>query len=121
MCDFVKQGKACADSQKAIQGMQQLHEAANDCRTKADFAAFMKKTLPIDIEEADDGIIMHLHKEGCTCIHPEYISKCGEDLCECTKAHEEYAWSVFFGKPVKVEIMESFLRGGNDCVVKLMI
>ena len=121
MCDYKKLGIACADSQNAIDGMLKLKEAAEDCKTISDYAVFMRDTLKLDAEEATDGIILHLHKEKCSCCHPEYIAEHGERLCECTKAHEEYTWSVFFGKPVQVEIVESFLRGGRDCVIKMRV
>lgn len=42
-------------------------------------------------------------------------------MCECTRGHEKAMWSIFFGKPVDVEIVESFLRGGNDCVIKILV
>lgn len=101
--------------------MKQLREAAKDCKTKSDYVVFMRSIMPIEIEEVTDGIVLHLHKRGCTCVNPQCIENCGADLCECTKAHEEYTWSIFFGKPVKVEILESFLRGGNDCVIKICV
>ncbi len=121
MCDYKQQGIECAVKQNAAEGMKKLREAAKNCRTKSDYAAFMRSIMPIDIEETADGIVLHLHKKNCTCTNPGFIEKCGSDLCECTKSHEEYAWSLFFGKSVKVEILESFLRGGKDCVIKICI
>lgn len=47
------------------------------------------------------------------------ISKNADMLCECTRGHEKAVWSAFFGNPVEVEIVESYSRGGNDCVIKI--
>ena len=42
-------------------------------------------------------------------------------LCHCTLGHERAMWSIVFGKQINVEIIESFQRGGNDCVTKIFI
>lgn len=71
--------------------------------------------------EAEDGIVIHLGKEKCSCPIAAAISKNADMLCECTRGHEKTIWSTFFDKPVEVEIVESFLRGGKDCVIKIII
>lgn len=120
MCDYKKQGITCADNQNAIEGMKALAKAAENCKTKDDYVSFMKNALHIDAEEVVDGIILRLHKTGCTCSNPECIQKCGADLCQCTKAHEEYTWSVFFGKPIKAEIMESFCGAAMTALLSFL-
>lgn len=110
-------GKGCAIQNGHIEGVAPLKEAAAACKTRADYYAFMKSTFPFDVEEADDGIIIRFHKENCTCpMAPEVASPM---LCNCTLGHEKAMWSELFGKPVDVDIVESFLRGGRDCVFKL--
>lgn len=71
-------------------------------------------------EEAEDGIVMHLGKTECSCPMTMDLSQNTDMLCECTKDHEKAVWSAFFGRPVEVEIVESFLRRGDDCVIKII-
>lgn len=42
-------------------------------------------------------------------------------LCNGTLGHEKAMWSIIFGKQVDAEIIDSFQRGGNDCVVKILL
>ena len=30
-------------------------------------------------------------------------------------------WGVIFGEDVRVEMVETFMRGGSDCVIKIYI
>ena len=94
---------------------------ATNCNTRADYVALLNENIPVTIREVEDGIIMHLGKEKCSCPIASEISKNEDMLCECTRGHEKAVWSNFFGKPVDVEIVESFLRGGNDCVIKILV
>lgn len=112
-------GKGCAMRKNAPAGMEQLRQAAAHCKTRADYAAFLNDLMPVRIEEVADGIVMHLGKTECSCPMAKELTKNAEVLCECTRGHEIATWSAFFGKPVEVEILESILRGGNDCVIKI--
>ncbi|MBC5997512.1 hypothetical protein EAI30_09530 [Romboutsia ilealis] len=114
-------GKACASRKNAEEGMRQLKVSATNCNTRADYVALLNENIPVTIREVEDGIIMHLGKEKCSCPIASEISKNEDMLCECTRGHEKAVWSNFFGKPVDVEIVESFLRGGNDCVIKILV
>lgn len=64
-----------------------------------------------------DGIILRLNKFRCSC--PMAPEVAGAALCHCTRGHEKACRSRAFGKPVEVEIAESWLRGGYDCAIKL--
>lgn len=114
-------GKGCAARKKAEDGILQLKAAASTCATLTDYAAFLNENMPVKITEAEDGIVMHLGKEKCSCPMASEISKNADMLCECTRGHEIYVWSTFFGRPVEVEIVESFMRGGNDCIIKIIV
>ena len=107
--------------QNAFEGMEVLRKQASGCKTRSDYAAFLRQVMPVQIEEVDDGIVMRLGKKSCTCPMASEIHANKEMLCHCTCGHEKAAWSVFFGKPVDVEIVESFQRGGKDCVIKIRI
>ena len=113
-------GRGCAEREGHIAGMAPLKEAAGACSTHAERYAFMCENFPFfDVEDAGDGIVIHFHKEACTCpMAPEVGSPI---LCHCTLGHEKAMWGEVFGISVEAEIVESFQRGGKDCVVKLCI
>lgn len=114
-------GKGCAARKGAEEDMIRLKTASSNCTTRADYVTFLNDVLSITIDEAEDGIILHLGKEKCSCPMATELSKNTDMLCECTRGHEIAVWSTFFGKPVNVVIEESLLRGGNDCVLKILV
>ena len=112
-------GRSCAEQGGHIEGGRQLGQAATSCKSRSYYVAFMRATFPFDVEEAEDGIIIRFHKEKCTCPMADEVAN--PMLCNCTLGHEKAMWSAFFGKPVEAKIVESFQRGGKDCVIKLFI
>ena len=112
-------GKGCAMRKNAPRSMENLRKQAEHCKTFADYAAFLSNLMPIHIEAAEDGIVMHLGKTECSCPMSKELTKNTDMLCECTRGHEIVTWSAFFGKPVDIEIVESILRSGQDCVIKI--
>ena len=112
-------GRGCASRKGFVQGMEQLHQKAAEagCVTAADYAAFLKKTVPFTIVDVDGGIDLHLNKTECSCPMHKELTRNTDMLCECTRGHEIAEWSAFFGQTVEIEIVESFLRGGRDCVI----
>lgn len=112
-------GKACAARRNAEAVILQLKVGASECKTRVDYVAFLNKNMPITVTETEDGILIHFKKKECSCPIAADISQYTDMLCECTKGYEKAIWSIFFGKPVEVEIIESLLRGGNDCVIKI--
>lgn len=114
-------GKKCAIRRQAAEQMARLRQAASHCKTRTELVEFLRERIPVTILESEDGIIMYLGKKACTCPMASEIPRVSGILCNCTCGHEKFAWSVFFGKPVEVEIVESFLRGGNDCVIKIIV
>ena len=47
-------GVCCAVHNSHVEGITQLKEAANDCKTKEDYVKFLNESFPLEIEE-DDG------------------------------------------------------------------
>lgn len=112
-------GYGCAEQNGHITGVAPLKEAAAACRTREDIMAFMRSTFPFDVEDGCDGIIIRFHKENCTCpMAPEVKNPM---LCYCTLGHEKAMWGELFGREIDAEIIESFQRGGSDCVIKLYL
>lgn len=116
-------GAGCAARKDAEAGILQLRAAAADsgCETRADHAAFLAGALSVAVEEAEGGIVMRLGKERCSCPMALELPEDAGMLCECTRGHEKAVWSAYFGRPVEVEIVESRLRGGSDCVLKILV
>ena len=112
-------GKCCAEDSGHLEGAVGLHELMAGCNNRSEYVAIMKKTFPFEVEEANDGIIIHYKKDRCTCRMAPDVSN--PMLCICTLGHEKAMWSVVFGKEIDAEIIESFQRGGKDCVVKLLV
>ncbi len=112
-------GKCCAQDSGHLEGAVGLHDLMSECKTRSEYVEFMRKTFPFDVEEADDGIIIHYKKKACTCrMSPEVKNPI---LCNCTLGHEKAMWGIVFGREIDAEIIESFQLGGKDCVVKLIV
>lgn len=111
----------CIKTNNALDGIIKLKELAKECSTKSDYIKFFKNILNLDVEETEKGIILHLNKTECTCPIASKLNIDKSKLCNCTKEHEKYLWSKFFGKEIDVKIIESFWRGGNDCVIEIIL
>ena len=80
---------------------------------------FLKEHISPAVSEDEDGIRIPLGKEKCTCPLAQDIQN--PMLCCCTQGSNKATWSEFFGKDVRVEMIETFMRGGKDCVIKIYI
>ncbi len=109
----------CINEAKALNDMITLRDLAKDCKTKDDYFEFIKKTLPLKIENTDDGIILYLGKKECSCPYAKNLTKNKDKLCECTRLHEKKTWSIFFDKDIDIELVETLNRKGKDCVIKI--
>ena len=111
-----KCGEACAERSGHIASVSKLKQGASGCRDDGERAEFLRG-IGLDAEAVDGAVVLRFHKTGCTCpMHPGVRSPM---LCECTAGHEAALWSEAFGIRVEAEVLESFLRGGSDCVVRL--
>ena len=109
----------CIEKNDATTGILKLKELAKDCKSKADYVDFFHNVLKLNVEESERGMILHLGKTQCSCPIASELTVEKSRLCDCTRAHEKYLWSQFFGKEIDVEIIESFWRGGSDCVLEI--
>lgn len=114
-------GKACAYHKDRVKLMEKLHKETTNCKTTSDYANFLKERLMLNVKEADDGIELHLGNKECPCELSSEIKNNSDALCYCTIGQNKLLWSTLFGKPVDIEIVESILRGGNDCVLKIIL
>lgn len=112
-------GKCCASDSGHLEGAAAMKKLAEGCKTRSDYAAFMRGHFPFEVEEQEDGIIIHYGKTECTCKMAPGVSNSA--LCNCTLGHEKAMWSIVFDREIDAEIVESFQRRGNDCVLKIFI
>ena len=108
-------GRNCAIRKGFVAGMTRLREAAASCKTRSDYVQFLKEHISPAVSEDEDGIRIPLGKEKCTCPLAQDIQN--PMLCCCTQGSNKATWSEFFGKDVRVEMIETFMRGGKDCVI----
>ena len=114
-------GGKCSKRKYFVDTMQKLKPLAANCKTRSEYVAFLQEHIAVGkVEETADGMVLHLGKTSCSCPMIPEIQENTDMLCECTKGSNIATWSAFFGKPVKAEIQESILRGGNDCVIKII-
>lgn len=113
-------GHKCSKRNLFGEGSKQLRALAAHCKTRAEYVKFLTEHIPsVTWKEVPDGIVFYLHKEHCGC--PMWPHVTNPMLCHCSCGSNKETWSAFFGKPVEIEIVESFLRGGKDCVFKIII
>ena len=110
-------GKGCSRRKGHAENMLKLKDAASWCRTRSDYVQFLKEHVSEKITEEEDGIRIPLGKEKCSCPMAEFVDN--PMLCCCTQGSNRETWGIFFGKDVRVEMTETFMRGGNDCVIKI--
>ena len=114
-------GRACAHHKDRVKGMEMLHQQLEDNDSRSYYTSFLKEKLNLNVEEVDDGILLHLGNKECPCELTHDIENNLDALCYCTQGQNKLLWSTLFGKQVDIEIVESILRGGNDCVLKIII
>ena len=112
-------GRGCSRRKGHASGMEKLKGSASWCKTRSDYVQFLKKHVSDKVTEDPDGILIPLGKEKCTCPMAETIHN--PMLCCCTQGSNKETWSIFFGREIKAEMVETFMRGGNDCVIKIYI
>ena len=114
-------GNACAYHKDRVKLMEQLHEEIGECKTNSDYANILREKLYLNVKEAEDGIILYLGNDECPCEIASGLKKNADALCYCTVGQNKLLWSTLFKKSVDIEIIESILRGGNDCVLKIVM
>ena len=67
-----------------------------------------------------EGNSVTIVNERCICPLVEKLKiETGPHHCECTVAHLKYLYETGLGRPVEVELLETCLRGGDSCTIKI--
>ena len=98
-------------------------------RLKSELAQFtdmeeIVKLIPIatgaECTPEENGFIVSYNRgRGCDCALVRDLAQDGHvvstAICNCTLGFHETYWSTMFDRPVSVELLETFLRGGDCC------
>lgn len=90
-------------------------------KNKSDYIGFINEILKIEASASDDGIILKYNREKCICPLIDLINIDKEKICDCMIKKEEIFFSKIFDKNVKINLIESLNRSGNDCKIELII
>ena len=73
------------------------------------------------LKEEDGFLLTYNRGKGCDCsiVRAGYVHS--PVFCNCTLGFHQKVWSTIFERPVRVELVETFLRGGNCCSQKVFI
>lgn len=115
-------GRGCAERAGTLAFMRKLRAEAPEGASLAETLEYLATKLPLRFTETEEGFITHLGNfNHCNCKMLPDVSRNTERLCECTKGYQRAMWSEFFGHPVDVEIVETVLHGGDECVFKAIL
>jgi len=93
--------------------------------------AFFKGVGKLDQEAADivlkevgkacgDFALGHMVKGGCVCPLVKALRiEPTRNHCLCTLNHLKHLYETGLGRPVEVELVETYLRGGNSCTIRM--
>ena len=88
-------GKNCKSRKNRIENMAQLRDVASE--NPLEILEFLREQLSLTITETENGIIMYLGKDKCTCLMASMLSNNADVLCNCTCRQNKAVWSEFFG------------------------
>lgn len=114
-------GRHCAKRAGTVELMRILRAEAEGLESRTELLEFLAEKTPIRFEAEEDGFITHLDNYECNCKMIPELSRNPEVLCNCTKGYQVAMWEEFFGKPVEVEIIDTILRGGRECVFRVRV
>jgi hypothetical protein len=81
------------------------------------FLQMVKKAWEMNVEhDKENKVIKILGKKTEKCFCPFVKeSLMSPDFCNCSLGWQQHTYATLIGKPVKVKIIESILRGGKSC------
>ena len=112
-------GKACSESY-SLSIYKSIRESATDI---ADFFGKLKDSIPeIKVFEVVEGKVYEICYRKCLCdLYTKGFLKNGV-LCECSRRSLLYNLeNVFPEKKIEVLLLESILRGGDECILRISI
>lgn len=116
-----KCGGRCAE-RNALPGMGGLKEELAGIEDMEEIACIISCHTGAECVPEEDGFLLTYNRgNGCDCsiVRAGYVHS--PVFCNCTLGFHQKVWSTIFERPVRVELVETFLRGGNCCSQKVFI
>lgn len=116
-----KCGGRCAE-RNALPGMGGLKEELAGIEDMEEIACIISRHTGAECVPEEDGFLLTYNRgKGCDCsiVRAGYVHS--PVFCNCTLGFHQKVWSTIFERPVRVELVETFLRGGNCCSQKVFI
>ena len=104
------------------QGMGGLKEELAGVERIEEIARIISRHTGAECVPEEDGFLLTYNRgKGCDCsiVRAGYVHS--PVFCNCTLGFHQKVWSTIFERPVRVELVETFLRGGNCCSQKVFI
>ena len=114
-----KCGGNCA-KRNLLPSVSGLREELDGQSDLTEIAEIISRYTGAECIPANNGFILTYNRgKGCDCalVNGGYVTS--PIFCNCTLGFHETVWSTMFGRPVTVELLETFLRGGNCCSQKI--
>lgn len=116
-----KCGGNCA-RRNVLPGMGGLKEELTGQTDIQEMAKIIGRHTGAECIPVDDGFILTYNRgKGCDCALVRGGTVEAPVFCNCTLGFHETVWSTMFEKPVTVQLLETFLRGGDCCSQKITV
>ena len=115
-----KCGRRCAE-RNALPGMGGLKEELSGVDSMEEMARIISRHTGAECVPEKDGFLLTYNRgKGCDCsiVKAGYVHS--PVFCSCTQGFHQKVWSTILERPVTVELVETFLRGGSCCSQKII-
>lgn len=117
---LLKQCGAHCAQRNALPSAAQMKADLSKASNLTEIAAVIRRHTGAECVPAAGGFVVTYNwGKGCDCPLVKDGHVASPVFCNCTMGFHETLWSAMFEKPVTVELLESFLRGGSCCAQKI--
>lgn len=116
-----KCGGNCA-RRNLLPNMNGLREDLDGKTDMTEIAKIISRHTGAECIPTPDGFILNYNRgKACDCalVNGGYVTS--PFFCNCTLGFHETVWSTMFKRSVTVELLETFLRGGDCCSQKITL
>lgn len=110
-----KCGGNCA-KRNLLPNMSKMKEELNGQSDMVEIAKIISRHTGAECIPSSDGFVLTYNRDktcDCALVNSGYVTS--SIFCNCTLGFHETVWNTMFERPVTVELLETFLRGGNCC------
>ena len=114
-------GGNCA-RRNALPHMADLKAELAEANGLEDMARIIARHTGAESQATEDGFILTYNRgKGCDCALVRGGLVDSPLFCNCTLGFHETVWSDLLARPVAVELLETFLRGGDCCAQRITV